>query len=53
MSYRMWATSKSGEGLVQDLGQYEEVEQILIQCGMFEDDVTITIEEHADTKCGE
>jgi hypothetical protein len=41
--YQVWATAKDGEGMVQDLGLYEDVEGIQIHTGMF-NDCLITIE---------
>jgi hypothetical protein len=45
MKYQIWATSKEGDGYVQDLGKVEDPTDILIRVGMFSDDVIITVEE--------
>ena len=45
MKYQVWATSKNGDGMVQDLGTYDDPTEIVVNVGMFADDVQITIEE--------
>ena len=45
MTYQVWATSKHGDGVVQDLGTYDDPTEIVVNVGMFADDVQITIEE--------
>lgn len=43
-NYQVWGTSQNGEGFVQDLGKYEDVDEIRIHVGMFSPDMLITIE---------
>ena len=42
--YVVWATSNHGDGWVQELGKYDDVDEITINVGMFSPDVQITIE---------
>ena len=44
MKYTLYATNKNGEGFVQKIGVFEELEDIEIRVGMFSDDVVLTIE---------
>lgn len=48
MKIQVWATNKYGDGVVQDLGIYENIEDISINISMFSDDVIITFEEAID-----
>ena len=41
----VYATTQGGEGKVYKVGEYEEVSEIIISCGMFTDDVEISFEE--------
>ena len=45
MKIQVWATNKYGDGHIQDLGVFEDIEDITIKVGMFSDDVIITFEE--------
>ena len=38
----MYATNKEGEGFVQEVGQFESIEEVEIHIGHFSDDVVIT-----------
>jgi hypothetical protein len=40
----VWATNKYGEGRVQKIGEYEEIDDISILCGHFSPDVEINFE---------
>ena len=40
----MWATNKDGEGRVEKLGVYDDIEDIEILVGHFAGDVVITLE---------
>jgi hypothetical protein len=42
--YVVYATGNNGDGMVQSLGEYDDVEDITIRVGMFSPDVKITIE---------
>ncbi len=48
MPYILYATTKDGEGHVQKIGEYEDIEDIEIRISMFAKDVVITIEEEED-----
>jgi hypothetical protein len=50
MKYQIWATSKEGDGFVQDLGVVEDPTDIVIRVGMFSDDVVINVEEYIEEK---
>ena len=45
MTYQVWATNRYGDGMVQDLGIHDDPTEIVVNVGMFADDVQITIEE--------
>jgi hypothetical protein len=42
--YVVYATGNNGDGMVQSLGEYDDVDEIRINVGMFSKDVQITIE---------
>lgn len=42
--YIVYATNKNGDGFVQKIDEFEDVEDFKIHVGMFNDDVIITIE---------
>lgn len=42
---QVWATNKNGDGMVQSIGQYDEIEEITIRIGHFDKDVVITFEQ--------
>ena len=42
--YVIYATSDNGFGYVQEIGRYDDVDEIEIRVGMFNKDVRITIE---------
>lgn len=42
--YTLYATDKNGDGHVQEIGQFDELEEVLIRTGHFAEDVIITIE---------
>jgi hypothetical protein len=42
--YVVYATANHGDGMVQELGKYDFVDEITINVGMFSPDVQITIE---------
>lgn len=42
--YVVYAISNHGDGMVQELGRYDFVDEITINVGMFSPDVQITIE---------
>jgi hypothetical protein len=42
--YVIYATSDNGNGYVQEIGRYDDVDEIEIRVGMFNKDVRITIE---------
>ncbi len=44
MKIIMYATSKDGEGFVEKVGEYEDVDDIRIRVGLFADDVVLTLE---------
>jgi len=44
MTYILYATAKDGDGHVLKIGEYDDVDEISIRCGMFAPDVVITIE---------
>jgi hypothetical protein len=39
---KAYATNKDGHGHVQEIGEYDHLDDIEIRCGMFADDVVIT-----------
>lgn len=41
---QVWGTSKDGEGYVQDLGIYDNLEDISIRTSILADNVLITLE---------
>lgn len=43
MKYVVYATNKNGDGSVQRVGEYEELEDIIIRVGHFAKDVVIVI----------
>lgn len=45
MKYIVYATDDDGEGRVMKIGEYEQVDDIILKVGMFSKDVVITIEE--------
>lgn len=45
MKYILYATDKNGEGYVQKIGEYEDLEDIQIRVSMFAKDVVINIEQ--------
>jgi hypothetical protein len=45
MPYTLYATNRNGDGYVQHIGIFDEVEDISIQVGMFAKDVVIHVEE--------
>ena len=45
MKYILYATNKDGNGFVEKIGEYEDVNEVKIRIGMFSDDVVITIEQ--------
>lgn len=49
MKIQVWATNKYGEGNVQNLGVFEDVQDIQIKVGTFSDDVVIDFEEFIET----
>lgn len=54
MKYIIYATTNNGHGFVSQIGEYEDPEDIAIYCGMFADDVKITIEtENCESDCDE
>jgi hypothetical protein len=44
-NYQVWAITDNGDGAVTSLGEYEDVEDIVIHVGAFSKDVVITIEQ--------
>jgi hypothetical protein len=42
--YVVYATDADGDGMIQTLGSYDDVDEITIHAGMFKEDVVITIE---------
>ena len=50
MKYILYATSDNGDGFVQKIGEYENIEDIDIRVGMFASDVVISIEEDHERK---
>ena len=44
MKYIVYATAKDGQGHVQKIGTYDDVENIILNVGMFSDDVVLTID---------
>lgn len=38
----MYATAKDGQGYVQRIGEFEDIDEVQIRCGMFSDDVLIS-----------
>ena len=46
--YTVYATSQEGDGYVQQLGEYDSVEEIMVRVGMFSPDVVITIEKSTE-----
>lgn len=45
MKIRMFATTDNGYGYSEQVGEFEELEDIQIRCRMFKEDVVITFEE--------
>lgn len=50
MKYTIWATTKNGDGNVQDIGilDTDNMEDFQIRVGMFASDVVITVEERME-----
>ena len=48
MKYILYATDKNGDGCVQKIGTYDDIEEIQIRVGMFAKDVVIAIEREDD-----
>lgn len=48
MKYILYATDKHGDGHVQKIGTYEDLEDIEIRVGMFAKDVVMSIEREND-----
>lgn len=46
MKYIVYATADHGNGFVQELGEYDDVDEIRIRVGMFSKDVLITVEQY-------
>jgi len=46
--YVVYATGNNGDGMVQSLGEYDYLEDIIIHVGHFNKDVQITIEKQYD-----
>jgi hypothetical protein len=44
MPYKLYATNRNGDGYVQHIGTFDEVEDVIINVGHFAPDVRITIE---------
>ena len=51
--YRLYATAEKGKGFVQEIGSFEDVEDIEIRVELFEKDVVITIEKDGYAKAEE
>ena len=41
----MYATTKDGEGFVEKIGEFDNIYEVEIRCGMFDKDVVISFEE--------
>jgi hypothetical protein len=48
MKYTVYATAKDGDGCVQSLGTFDNVEDIQIRIRMFSEDTVINIEEDTE-----
>ena len=46
----VYITTDHGNGIVAKIGEYEDIEDIEIHCGMFADDVVVTIEREKDNE---
>ncbi len=46
--YVVYAVANHGDGMVQELGKYDDVDEIIINVGHFSKDVQITIEKQYD-----
>ena len=45
----MYATDGNGNGYVQKIGEFDEVDEIQIRIGMFDKDVVISLEHETTT----
>jgi len=43
MAYVLYATNKDGDGHVQVVGRFENIEDIIIRVGMYADDVVLEL----------
>ena len=41
----VYATNKNGDGYVEKIGEYDDIEDIKIRVGMFREDVVISLDE--------
>ena len=48
--YRLFATAEKGKGFVQEIGSFEDVEEIEIRIELFDKDTVITIEKDGYAK---
>ena len=44
----VYATTDNGNGFVEKIGEYEEISDIQIRCGVFDKDVVISFEEEEE-----
>jgi len=50
MKYTVYVTGKDGDGYVQSLGEFDDIEDIYIRTSLLADDVVITIDQESDEK---
>ena len=48
--YVVYATTNNGEGFSEQIGRYDDADEITIRTGMFKEDVVITIEKDYERK---
>lgn len=48
MKYIVYASNDNGEGYVQEIGRYDDLQEVQIRIAMFASDVVITIEQDYD-----
>jgi len=48
--YVVYATGNNGDGMVQSLGEYDDLDEIIIHVGHFNKDVQITIEKQYEKR---
>lgn len=47
MPFTLYATGEDGKGYVQQIGVFDDIEDIIIRVGLFDKDTIITIHEHS------